>query len=320
LAFSGQTITIFRGASNFPSVNFTGGVPFIVATLAGGSFPPGVSIDNSSNYPRFSGAPTQIGQWTANIKITDSYSPPETVTGTIKFYVNGPPPQITADFPHGVVGVPYSYSLSAVNGTRPFQWQVTGLPAGLSADANGNITGTPTTTGIFQNVTIKLTDSSQPTAAVVTSSGVIRVKAFSGRNDSPATATAATTGIYDASLSPYADAAGIEQPDHDYFRVTVAPGTILQLTVDPRYPSQVDPLTELVDVNGARISNCKVPGSTSFASPCLSDDFDPGVNHSSHLEWQNNSGADQTLYIHVLEWSGDARPDFKYRLTINGAK
>jgi hypothetical protein len=279
-----------------------------------------VSIDNSSNFPRFAGSPTQIGEWSADLVITDSYSPPELVMGTVKFYVNGEFPRIQSEFPHGVLGSAYSYALTAVGGTHPFHWQVSGLPPGLSADADGNITGTPTTSGIFQNITVTLTDSSKPSPATTNFFGVIRVKPFTGRNDSIATATAATSTTYQASLSPYANAIGIAQPDQDYYKVTIVPGSTLQVTVEPEFPSSIDPVVELVDAAGARVGSCKVPGGTAYTAPCVNDDVDPGVNHTAYVEWQNGSAADRDLYIHVLDWSGNARPDFKYRLRIAGAQ
>ena len=318
LTFTNQTTAAFKGTSVFIPVSFMGGVSPVSVKLIGGSLPPGISID--ANSPTLVGAPTQVGTFTANIEIKDSYSPPEVVTGTITFFVNNSPPQIKADFPHGIVGVPYAYSLSAVGGTRPFQWKVTGLPPGLAADGNGNITGTPTTSGIYQSIAIQLTDSSQPSPVFAGTSGIIRVKPFTGRNDSTANATAATNGIYNASLSPYADAAGVAQPDHDYYQATVGPGATLQVTVEPLQPNTIDPVSELLDASGTRMSACKLPGGTAFTSPCLNDDIDPGINHTSNLQWQNSSASDQVVYIHVLDWSGNARPDFKYRMTITGAK
>jgi hypothetical protein len=243
---------------------------------------------------------------------------PEIVTGTVKFFVNGPAAQIRANLPHGVLGVPYAYSLSAVGGTRPFHWQVTGLPPGLTADASGNITGTPTVVGNY-TFGVQMTDSSQPSPIFVGTAGTIRVKAFTGRHDSVATATDLHGGVYLASLSPYANAAGVAESDQDYYRVTVAAGSILDLMVQPNGSNLIDPVAELVDASSVRMSNCKVPGSTTFTSACLNDDIDPGLNHTASLAWQNNSASDQVVYIHVFDWSGNARPDLKYRMSIGGA-
>ena len=55
----------------------------------------------------------------------------------------------TTSLPDGAVGVAYSQTLSASGGPSPFTWSLTKgpLPAGLSLNANGAITGTPTATG-----------------------------------------------------------------------------------------------------------------------------------------------------------------------------
>lgn len=51
--------------------------------------------------------------------------------------------------------------LTATSGTAPYSWSATGLPEGVSISAGGSITGTPTTTGVYE-VTATVTDSSVP--------------------------------------------------------------------------------------------------------------------------------------------------------------
>ena len=57
----------------------------------------------------------------------------------------------------------YSYTLQSSFGTPPYTYQLTSgaLPAGMTMDQNGNITGTPTAVGQF-NFGVLVTDSSQP--------------------------------------------------------------------------------------------------------------------------------------------------------------
>lgn len=62
--------------------------------------------------------------------------------------------------PNGQVGVPYSQQLTPSGGAgAPYTFADNGvtLPPGLSIDAAGLVSGTPTTAGTF-SVTIKLTD------------------------------------------------------------------------------------------------------------------------------------------------------------------
>ncbi|RDI21673.1 peptidase inhibitor I9 [Lentzea flaviverrucosa] len=60
------------------------------------------------------------------------------------------------------VGTPASLQLSASGGTAPYSWSVSGLPAGLSANASGAISGTPTTAGTY-SVTATVTDAANKT-------------------------------------------------------------------------------------------------------------------------------------------------------------
>ncbi|MEV6717034.1 S8 family serine peptidase [Lentzea sp. NPDC051208] len=60
------------------------------------------------------------------------------------------------------VGTPASLQLSASGGTAPYTWSVSGLPAGLSANASGAISGTPTTAGTY-SVTATVTDAANKT-------------------------------------------------------------------------------------------------------------------------------------------------------------
>ena len=47
--------------------------------------------------------------------------------------------------------------MTGTGGTAPFYWSATGLPDGLTMDAAGVITGTPTTAGTF-NPTVTVVD------------------------------------------------------------------------------------------------------------------------------------------------------------------
>jgi hypothetical protein len=58
----------------------------------------------------------------------------------------------TSQLPEGTVAAAYSSSVSAIGGSAPYVWSLlTGaLPAGLTLTADGNITGTPATAGVFR--------------------------------------------------------------------------------------------------------------------------------------------------------------------------
>ncbi len=75
------------------------------------------------------------------------------------------PLQVTtnAQLPTGVVNAPYTTTLTATGGITPYAWNVASgnLPAGLSLNITGVISGTPTTTG-NSSFTVAVSDSEQP--------------------------------------------------------------------------------------------------------------------------------------------------------------
>src|ERR1700738_4538609 len=75
------------------------------------------------------------------------------------------PPSITSAAPAaGTVGVAYTTSLTATNGTQPYSWSITAgtLPAGLTLSGN-TISGTPTTAGT-SSFTVQVKDAANLTA------------------------------------------------------------------------------------------------------------------------------------------------------------
>lgn len=64
-----------------------------------------------------------------------------------------------------VVGTPaHTFQFTCSGGVPPCTWTATGLPPGLSVDAAGNVTGTPTTAGVFP-FTVTARDTHNTTAS-----------------------------------------------------------------------------------------------------------------------------------------------------------
>ena len=85
------------------------------------------------------------------------------VTSSVAFTFSTPP--------NGVVGTPYSFTLSAAGGTTPYTWSISSgsLPAGLTLNTStGVVSGTPTLAGT-SSFTAKVTDSKGKTATFATS-------------------------------------------------------------------------------------------------------------------------------------------------------
>ena len=141
----------------------TGGTTPYTWTIASGTLPAGLSLSSSgiiSGTPTTAGGPTSI-----TFKVTDSTS--ATATKALSITINGTTPSITtSSLPNGTLGVAYSQTLAATGGTTPYTWSIAAgtLPAGLSLNSNGVISGTPTTAGGPTSITFRVTDSVSATA------------------------------------------------------------------------------------------------------------------------------------------------------------
>jgi hypothetical protein len=83
----------------------------------------------------------------SNLTITISNNPVAT-----NFVLQHPPPLriVATPWPNAMVDWPYSHALESIGGEPPFVWyQTTDLPAGLTMDYSGHISGIPRTSGRF---------------------------------------------------------------------------------------------------------------------------------------------------------------------------
>jgi len=127
-------------------------------SIASGQLPPGITLSSSG---ALSGTPTQTGDFTFVVKVTDGSVRSDTETLTLKVVdplsVTGPAPTPPAE-----VGKPFVVAPTAAGGTVPYAWTLTQgtLPAGLTLDAaTGKIAGTPTVAGLA-SLTLTATDAS----------------------------------------------------------------------------------------------------------------------------------------------------------------
>ena len=114
-----------------------------------------------------SGTLTSTGTFMFTVSVNDGVI---TASLPVQLSVTAPRPLAVPGGPlsGGQVSVPYSSTVSAIGGTNPYSWVLLGgmLPPGLSFASNGNITGTPTSTGSF-SFTVQATDQA---SAVVSGS------------------------------------------------------------------------------------------------------------------------------------------------------
>ncbi len=336
LSFPPLTFVLHRDQSTSNSVSTQGGVPPIIIDRIGGSLPPGMGFGNAE----FLGSPTQVGIYIATLRARDSsFGGQDVITTDFTLDVQEKPPRIiTLEIAKAIVGRPYDFRFSVEGGTPPFTWSmsfpVSSSVPGLTFDtALGLLSGVPTLAGDY-GFDVSLRDSSA-TPQFANGFYNIRVDAAPrGRNDSIATASRINNGNFRASLSPFVNGAGVEAADTDYYVATANGGVTVTVQVmhdRTRLPeSPMDPVLEIVNASGQRLTTCRNQGTddgvtgapdttpNAFNDVCLVDDNFLGFDIDSSLELRIPAGAAQTFYIHVLDFSGDARPDLTYQLSVNG--
>ena len=128
--------------------------------LAGGSLPTGLNLSSNGV---ISGTPTTAGTSSPTFRVRDSGNPQQSAQKTLSITITLPaaPNITTTSLPAGSFNVAYDQTVSVTGGVGSQVWGVTSgaLPPGLNLNAsNGNISGTPTSTGSFQ-FTLRVTDS-----------------------------------------------------------------------------------------------------------------------------------------------------------------
>jgi hypothetical protein len=145
----------------------SGGTPGYSWSLTTGALPTGLSLNSSGN---IFGTPTTTGTFNFTVKTTDATSPtPQTATQALSITIGAALSITTISLPNGLATTAYSQTLAATGGTPAYVWTLnTGiLPTGLTLNAAGTISGSPSTAGTF-NFAVKATDSTSPTPQTAT--------------------------------------------------------------------------------------------------------------------------------------------------------
>lgn len=289
--------------------------------------PPGLTLSSDGV---LSGTPTECWHWVFDIHVRDAGPPVQTASHWFDVFVYRRLQITTSRLPAGRPNVPYRARISVEGNVAYHDYAPTitsgFLPSGLVLnDPTLEIIGVPTAEGTF-DFTLEITEAAR-VVQTVSKALSLTISSDLGRNDSPATATAISNGTFRASISPYSDPVeGPAFPDNDYYALTANPGAIvtLETTADRLRPaSPLDSVIELVDAGGNRFATCR-PGNDDFGAfdrDCLNDDFDWSNTLDSKLQFQvPGTGTDPvTFYVRVLDWRGDARPDYVYDLLVSGA-
>jgi len=117
-----------------------------------------------------SGTPTQSGDFSVTVTVTDSVA--ASSSKVLELKVHGPLELTTTELADGETGRAYSATLAATGGKTDYSWTASGLPPGLTCSTTGLISGTPTQSGDF-SVTVTVTDS-----AAASQSKVLPLKVY----------------------------------------------------------------------------------------------------------------------------------------------
>jgi hypothetical protein len=155
------------GKAYSASASATGGVAPYTWSVSSGSLPPGITLGSSNG--AFSGTPGQTGSYSFQVQVKDSQA--ATAAASLSIVVNSTALAIsTTNLPNGMIGTPYSTTLSSTGGTSPFTWLISSgqLPTGLTLNkSTGVISGTPQQSGSSTFIA-QVTDSSSPTPYTAT--------------------------------------------------------------------------------------------------------------------------------------------------------
>jgi hypothetical protein len=173
LLYAQSTLTIFSGSLPQGTVGIPysttllasgGSLPY-TWSLANGTLPPGLSLSSVNSFGTIAGTPTVAGTFVITLRVTDALQAQALRSVSIAII---PQPQLsitTQNLPAATVGQNYSQTLTAANGTAPYQWVAgQGVPPGLSLSASGILSGTPTTFGTY-NFQVQVADAAQHNAA-----------------------------------------------------------------------------------------------------------------------------------------------------------
>lgn len=150
------------GTAYSASIAAAGGTTPYTYSVISGSLPAGLTLSTTG---AITGTPTATGTASFVVRVTDKNSLTATATFSLTISAANSLSILTASLPAGTVGAAYNATISATNGTAPYQFAVTtgSLPAGLTLSSGGAISGTPTAAG-SSSFTVTATDAASSTA------------------------------------------------------------------------------------------------------------------------------------------------------------
>jgi hypothetical protein len=227
--------------------------------VAAGTLPPGVVLGTDG---RLSGTPTQAGVFPFSVLVRDA-----TLASTVQACsLTVAPSELrfttACPLPDAQAGQRYSVRINAAGGTPPYSFLIQGfLPDGLTADAQGNITGTPLRVG-GRAFTVYALDSA----------GAVQPQACSIAVTAPQ-APAVSLADPPATVAPAATNLVLQVRLAEPFNAPVEGKLVMSVATDTLSSSAVgqSPDPRLAFANGQRTVPFTIPaGSTSVNIPVAS--------------------------------------------------
>ena len=151
-----------EGAPYAAQLAATGGISQYSWALASGTLPAGLVLSAAG---RISGTPTQTGTAQFTVRVADLAGQTASRALSIQILRNVQTLEIpTTTLPEAILQTPYSTAIIAAGGEPPYTWTITGLPAGLTPQSDGSITGRATELGVFR-VAVSVTDAGRRLAS-----------------------------------------------------------------------------------------------------------------------------------------------------------
>jgi uncharacterized repeat protein (TIGR01451 family) len=212
-----------------------GGFPPYTWAVTNGSLPAGLTLNSNGT---ISGTPTTMGTSPFTVQVTDSQQQVAIANLSITVQQASPIQIITTTLPQGAIGSPYDATLMAAGGVPPYTWVVISgsLPAGLSLNSDGEISGTPTTAGISY-FTVQVTDFESP-PQMATAQLNISIQP---------NAPPVLTGISQSSAALYAGAVTIYLYGSGFTSQSIAQWNGAQLTTVYETPQQLQATIPVTD-------------------------------------------------------------------------
>ena len=199
----------------------------------------------------------------------------------------------TSSLPPAYLASPYTSTLQASGGTRPYLWSVSAgsLPPGLNLSAAGLVTGTPTTAGTY-TFTVTVTDSTgqQATATLTCSIATLAITTVSLPDGAAGKSYIATLDAR-GGLAPYSwsTASALPQgllftPDGVFTGTPTAPFTgSLTITVTDQANTNASATLSLT-VTSPAAGHLQITGLPSLLTPTAQTAFGVGLDHPAPID------------------------------------